>query len=152
MKEKNGSELKKTIRRMDADYEKNSQELPSLENDWEFALLGMQYDVIDQVQRALEAGGLSQSDLARAMGVSRAYVSKILNEQVNFKMETIAKLAVALKKQIALRLISKNEKVVVENLQSPKVNSKRAGQRKQTYLKSALVRQKTANKRTRVES
>ncbi|MCE5228803.1 helix-turn-helix domain-containing protein [bacterium] len=126
--------------------------MPSLENDWEFALLGMQYDVIDQVQRALEAGGLSQSDLARAMGVSRAYVSKILNEQVNFKMETIAKLAVALKKQIALRLISKNEKVVVENLQSPKVNSKRAGQRKQTYLKSALVRQKTANKRTRVES
>lgn len=109
MSGKNKSELKETIRRMDVEYEKNSRALPSLENDWEFALLGMQYDVIDQVQRAMEAEGLSQADLAREMGVSRAYISKILNEKINLQMETIAKLAVALKRNIALRLIGKRE-------------------------------------------
>ncbi|OPZ08232.1 MAG: helix-turn-helix protein [candidate division BRC1 bacterium ADurb.BinA292] len=87
--------------------EEANRGLPDLEHDWEFALFGIRYEVIDQVQRALEAEGLSQAELARRMGVSRAYVSKILNEQANFQMETIAKLAVALNREIHIRFHEK---------------------------------------------
>lgn len=140
MSGKNKSELKETIRRMDADLEKNSRALPSLENDWEFALLGMQYDVIDQVQRAMEAEGISQADLARAMGVSRAYVSKILNEKINLQMETIAKLAVALSRNIELRLIGKNERVAIKSVRgSSKIAQKlKSGPRKILPTKPSL--------------
>ncbi len=138
MSGKNKSELKETIRRMDADLEKNSRALPSLENDWEFALLGMQYDVIDQVQRAMETEKVSQSDLARAMGVSRAYISKILNEKINLQMETIAKLAVALKRNIALRLIEKNKRVDINAIREPAPVAKESPWRKKSPAKPAF--------------
>ena len=106
-------DLAETLRRMDKVYEKAIAGLPSLEQDPEFILMGLRAEVIEQVEAALEAEGLTRADLARTMGVSRAYISKILNEKVNFQMETIAKLAVALDRDIALRLIRKTEKVVV---------------------------------------
>ena len=41
--------------------------------------------------------GLSQTDLARRMNVSRPYVTKVLRQDVNFSFRTAAKLANALK-------------------------------------------------------
>lgn len=41
--------------------------------------------------------GLSQSDLAKRMKVSRPYISKVLRQDVNFSFRTAAKLADALK-------------------------------------------------------
>ena len=41
--------------------------------------------------------GLSHSDLARRMNVSRPYVTKVLRRDVNFSFRTAAKLANALK-------------------------------------------------------
>ena len=41
--------------------------------------------------------GVSQSDLAKRMKVSRPYISKVLRQNVNFSFRTAAKLADALK-------------------------------------------------------
>ena len=41
--------------------------------------------------------GISQTELARRMKVSRPYVTKVLNQDVNFSFRTAAKLAEALK-------------------------------------------------------
>ena len=41
--------------------------------------------------------GISQSDLAKRMKVSRPYISKVLRQDVNFSFRTAAKLADALK-------------------------------------------------------
>ncbi len=111
--------LAEAIAEMDAACGEAAQGLPSLEGDWEFVLLGLKTDLVDQVQRALDSDGLSRADLARRMEVTRAHVSAILNEAGNFQLETIAKLAVALKRDVALRLIRESEKVAVEPAQLP---------------------------------
>ena len=41
--------------------------------------------------------GMSQTDLARRMKVSRPYITKVLHQDVNFSFRTAAKLANALK-------------------------------------------------------
>ena len=41
--------------------------------------------------------GVSQTDLARRMKVSRPYITKVLHQDVNFSFRTAAKLANALK-------------------------------------------------------
>lgn len=41
--------------------------------------------------------GVSQTELARRMKVSRPYITKVLHEDVNFSFRTAAKLANALK-------------------------------------------------------
>ena len=41
--------------------------------------------------------GVSQSDLAKRMKVSRPYITKVLHQDVNFSFRTAAKLATALK-------------------------------------------------------
>ena len=41
--------------------------------------------------------GVSQTELARRMKVSRPYITKVLHEDVNFSFRTAAKLAAALK-------------------------------------------------------
>ena len=50
-----------------------------------------------QILRRMKALGVSQSDLARKMKVSRPYISKVLRQDVNFSFRTAAKLAHALK-------------------------------------------------------
>ena len=41
--------------------------------------------------------GMSQTELARRMNVSRPYITKVLHQDVNFSFRTAAKLANALK-------------------------------------------------------
>ena len=41
--------------------------------------------------------GISQTELARRMNVSRPYISKVLRQDVNFSFRTAARLANALK-------------------------------------------------------
>ena len=41
--------------------------------------------------------GMSQTDLARRMKVSRPYITKVLRQDVNFSFRTASKLAAALK-------------------------------------------------------
>jgi hypothetical protein len=84
-------DLAEMLARMDAAYQKASEGLPNLDKDWEFVLLGLCSEVVEQVEETLKAEGLNRSQLARRMKTSRANVSKLLNEAENFQMETIAK-------------------------------------------------------------
>ena len=49
-----------------------------------------------RILRRMKALGLSQSDLARRMKVSKPYITKVLRQDVNFSFRTAAKLARAL--------------------------------------------------------
>ena len=49
-----------------------------------------------RILRRMKSMGLSQSDLARRMKVSKPYVTKVLRQDVNFSFRTAAKLAHAL--------------------------------------------------------
>ena len=50
-----------------------------------------------RILRRMKELGMSQTDLARRMKVSRPYISKVLRQDVNFSFRTAAKLANALK-------------------------------------------------------
>jgi len=50
-----------------------------------------------RILRRMKDLGVSQSELAKRMKVSRPYVTKVLRQDVNFSFRTAAKLASALK-------------------------------------------------------
>ena len=50
-----------------------------------------------RILRRMKQLGISQTELARRMNVSRPYVTKVLSRDVNFSFRTAAKLANALK-------------------------------------------------------
>ena len=50
-----------------------------------------------RILRRMKQLGMSQTELARRMNVSRPYITKVLSHDVNFSFRTAAKLANALK-------------------------------------------------------
>ena len=50
-----------------------------------------------RILRRMKELGVSQTELARRMEVSRPYITKVLHQDVNFSFRTAAKLANALK-------------------------------------------------------
>ena len=50
-----------------------------------------------RILRRMKELGVSQTELARRMKVSRPYITKVLRQDVNFSFRTAAKLANALK-------------------------------------------------------
>ena len=65
-------------------------------DDPDYRAEGMANDVASQVARRMEDLGVSRSALAEALGVNRAYVSKVLNAPPNLTLRSIAAVAIAL--------------------------------------------------------
>lgn len=65
------------------------------------------HDLVTEISRRMEELHLSRTDLAKRMGVSPAYITKILYGNANFTLETIAKLAHALDAEIAISFTPK---------------------------------------------
>ena len=58
-----------------------------------------------EIQRAMQAAGISQAEMARRMKTSRAVVRRLLDEKdPSITLATISRAALALGKQIELRL------------------------------------------------
>ena len=57
-----------------------------------------------QILLRMKELGLSQTDLAKRMKVSRPYITKVLRQDVNFSFRTAAKLARALQMDFAPEL------------------------------------------------
>jgi transcriptional regulator with XRE-family HTH domain len=55
----------------------------------EFHAAGVKIEIAEQIYRLMEAQNINQSELARRIGKSRAYVSKMLSGKTNFTMETL---------------------------------------------------------------
>ena len=69
-----------------------------------------------QILLRMKELGISQTELARRMKVSRPYITKVLHEDVNFSFRTAAKLANALKMDFFPALKPQDvSKSVVEN-------------------------------------
>lgn len=70
-----------------------------LPNNREFVTQGLKYEVGKQVLEVLWKDDVSQAELARRLGKSRQYVTKMLKGYSNFTLDSIAGLAIALKKE-----------------------------------------------------
>jgi transcriptional regulator with XRE-family HTH domain len=61
-----------------------------------FIAQGLKYEIGAQVLRIMEEDGVSRADLAKRLGKSRQYVTKMLKADTNFTLDSIAALSVAL--------------------------------------------------------
>lgn len=70
--------------------------------DYEFTKVAI--DVGEQIVARMEERGMTQADLARAMGVSRARVSQILRGNDNLTLKSIVAVAIALDCRVEMLL------------------------------------------------
>lgn len=81
-----------------------SEQLQRYENDAAFLTDDLLVDVTDQIASAMTARGLRAVDLAARLGVSRAYVSQLLNGRPNLTVRTLVDVAHALDQRVEISL------------------------------------------------
>ena len=72
-----------------------------------------------RILRRMKQLGVSQTELARRMNVSRPYITKVLSRDVNFSFRTAAKLANALKMDFFPDLREQEPSVAADSQQTP---------------------------------
>lgn len=73
--------------------------LKTLDQDPAYVGTKLKYEVGDEVLRVLDEKQMSRAELAKRLGKSRQYVTKMLKAETNFTLDSIASLAVALQKE-----------------------------------------------------
>ena len=62
-----------------------------------------------QVNARMQAQGVSNTELARRMGTSPAYVTRLFRGNANLSVQTMTKLAHAVNSTLSLQLVANNE-------------------------------------------
>ncbi len=88
--------------------EKYRERVRSIENTPKFLLEEVKLAFAEELYRLLEEQGVTRTQLARRMGTSRAYVTRILRTDYNLTAETMVKVALALDARVSLHLHSKD--------------------------------------------
>lgn len=66
----------------------------------------------NDLARVMAAKGLTRADLARLIGSSQAYITKVFNHDANFTVRTMAKLAHALDSEVRIHIAPKGSRTV----------------------------------------
>lgn len=96
------------------------------------------------LHQAMEDAGISQSELANRLGESRQYVSKVLKEQANFTIESMAKLACALGLGLTIRLHRLDERMEIVPVSRRGKNGVRLRKRSRIAAKAASAGEEPA--------
>lgn len=94
----------------------NRGRAPRLEEDPEFLSDYLKGSFIADVFDVMEEEDINKNELARRLGTSRQYITKVLGEEDpnNFTIDSIARVAAALKRDVSLRLKKYNEVVEIK--------------------------------------
>jgi len=82
----------------------------SIEDDPAFLTEGVKAAFAEELCRLMEEAGVSRTQLAERIGVSRAYITRILRTDYNLTAETMVKLALALGARVSLHLHTKDKR------------------------------------------
>jgi transcriptional regulator with XRE-family HTH domain len=77
----------------------------------DYWLAGAILEFTEAIVREMERQGISRTDLARRLGTTPAYVTKILRGKVNFTLATMMRLARALDSEMHVQLVGPAEEV-----------------------------------------
>lgn len=77
----------------------------------DYWLAGAILEFTEEVVREMDRQGISRTELARRLGSTPAYVTKILRGKVNFTLGTMVKLARALSSEVHVQLIGPSKAV-----------------------------------------
>jgi DNA-binding phage protein len=86
-------------------YRRSLQEARSSVDYW---VDGPITEFIEDVWRLMEEQKVSLAELARRLGTSRAYVTKLLGGNANFTLQTMAKVAMALGAQVHVHVANRD--------------------------------------------
>lgn len=78
------------------------------ENDPDYWAEGLKLDFAEEVGRLMEEQNVSRAELARRLGTSPAYVTKILHWTANLTLASMSKIALAFGSRVHLSLAPKN--------------------------------------------
>jgi len=84
-----------------------------LESDPLFLVEYMKATITSDILSVMEKESITVSELAGRLGKSRQYVSRVLNETANFTLNSVARVAAALEKDVVLRLVDYEDEVVI---------------------------------------
>lgn len=71
----------------------------------DYWVAGVVHDLTEEICERMEQEGISRAELARRLGTSPAYVTKILRGNANFTLASMVKLARALDAELAVGLV-----------------------------------------------
>lgn len=78
-----------------------------MENDPELITTDVQLDVAVDIERLMEAEGLSKKELATRIGSSASYITQVLSGEKNLTIKSMVKLANAMGKRPRIEFIDK---------------------------------------------
>ncbi|MDX2247175.1 MAG: helix-turn-helix transcriptional regulator [Bacteroidia bacterium] len=81
----------------------------------DYWLEGIQNELFRQLHAYMESEGLNQTQLAARLGVSKGYISQILNGNFNFTIKKLVELLLAIGKVPEFRVLSVNEFLLGRN-------------------------------------
>ena len=84
--------------------------LAKYEQDEDYQIDSLKVEIAEKIYLAMEKRGVSQAELARRLDKSRAYITKILQGNVNFTLETLAKISQALDCNLHFNFTEKSRK------------------------------------------
>jgi len=73
-------------------------------------------ELSEQIFNAMESEGVTEAELARRLGTSRAYINKVLQGATNFTIETLVKIGLALDCEFRFEFIPNNQQIEKEPL------------------------------------
>jgi transcriptional regulator with XRE-family HTH domain len=88
-----------------------------LEQDGRLQIDAAKLELSEQIFKAMEANQVSEAELSRRLGVSRAYVNKILQGDTNFTIETLVKIGIALGAEFKFEFVPETRKEEPKNVE-----------------------------------
>jgi ribosome-binding protein aMBF1 (putative translation factor) len=70
----------------------------------------LKVEISERIYNAMKEQGVSNAELARRLGKSRAYVTKLLRGTTNFTLESLVRIGRALSCEVEIELLSKAPK------------------------------------------
>jgi len=92
------------------EYSSFSELWDDLENDELFLVEKNILEFTIQLQQLMERRGISKKDLAKAIGTSQAYITKVFKGKANFTIATMTKLSKAIGGRVNIHVTGEEEK------------------------------------------
>jgi transcriptional regulator with XRE-family HTH domain len=89
-----------------------AQQVREFEEDPDYVAERMALEITEQAARLMKRRGQNKSALAKAMGVSRAYVTRVFHAPPNLTLRSIAQLSLALGVRPVVGLVEEAEQVL----------------------------------------
>jgi transcriptional regulator with XRE-family HTH domain len=115
--------------------EKLAAMLGELEASDTYHIESVKLEITEQIYLTMQEFDIGNAELARRLGKSRQYVTKILQGTANFTIESLVKIARALNCNLDFRLSPRQEKGLLEDYQAALASMSKTKDKRQRILR-----------------